>query len=58
MVWEQGDDLWDEKDGDFPYPLGVFPPAMPLDWALGGEGPMNFTWAIFQIESLQNRHVH
>jgi hypothetical protein len=35
MVWDQGNDLYDKKDGDFPYPLGVFPPAMPLDWAWG-----------------------
>jgi hypothetical protein len=35
VVWDQGDDFWDEVDGEFPYPLGVFPPAMPLDWALG-----------------------
>jgi hypothetical protein len=35
VVWDQGDDFWDGEDGDFPFPLGVFPPAMPLDWALG-----------------------
>jgi hypothetical protein len=37
VVWVQGDNLKDAKDGDFPYLLGVFPPAMPLDWALGCE---------------------
>jgi hypothetical protein len=40
VVRDQGDDLWDEEDGDFPYPLDVFPPAMPLDWALGCEDPV------------------
>jgi hypothetical protein len=24
VVWDQGDDFWDEEDGDFPYPFGVF----------------------------------
>ena len=32
VVWDQGDEVWDGEDGDSPYPLGVFPPAMPLDW--------------------------
>jgi hypothetical protein len=27
-------DFWDEEDGEFPYHLGDFPPAILLDWAL------------------------
>ena len=25
MVWDQGDNLWDEEIRDFPYPLGICP---------------------------------
>jgi hypothetical protein len=32
-VWDQGD----EEDGVSPFPLGVYPPDMPLDWAADGE---------------------
>jgi hypothetical protein len=35
VVRDQGGDFWDGEDGDFPYPLRVFSPATPLDWALG-----------------------
>lgn len=31
---EQGDELWDEEDDDFPLPLGVFPPDWVVDWEL------------------------
>lgn len=34
VAWDQGDEVWDGEDGDYPYPLGVFPPSMPLDWVL------------------------
>jgi hypothetical protein len=34
IVWEQGDEIWDGEDGDSPYPLGVLPPNMALDWEL------------------------
>jgi hypothetical protein len=33
-VWEQGDKIWDGEDGDSPYPLGVLPPNLALDWEL------------------------
>jgi hypothetical protein len=33
-VWEQGDEIWDGEDGDSPYPLGVLPPNLALDWEL------------------------
>ncbi len=35
VVWDQRGDVCNGEDGDFPYPLGVFPPARLLDWALG-----------------------
>jgi len=34
VVWEQGDEIWDGEDGDSPYPLGLLPPNMSLDWKL------------------------
>jgi hypothetical protein len=34
VVWEQGDKIWDGEDGDSPYPLGVLPPNLALDWEL------------------------
>jgi hypothetical protein len=36
IVWDQGNEVWDREDGDSHVPLGVFPPSMPLDWALDG----------------------
>jgi hypothetical protein len=36
VVWDQGDGVWDGEDGDSLVPRGVFPPGMPLDWALDG----------------------
>jgi hypothetical protein len=29
VVWDLGDNFWDGEDGDFPYPLGAFPPPCP-----------------------------
>jgi hypothetical protein len=37
VLWDQGDEVWDGEDGESLYPLGVFPPGMPLDWALDGD---------------------
>jgi hypothetical protein len=34
VVWEQGDKIWDGEDGEFPYPLGVLPPNLALDWEM------------------------
>jgi hypothetical protein len=31
-VWDQGDEVWVGEERDSPYPLGVCPPDMPLDW--------------------------
>jgi hypothetical protein len=31
VVWDQGDEGWVGEEGDSPYPLGVYPPDMPLD---------------------------
>lgn len=30
VAWDQGDEVWDGEDGDYPYPLGVFP--LPCPW--------------------------
>jgi hypothetical protein len=32
-VWNQRDDVWVGEEGDSPYPLGICPPDVPLDWA-------------------------
>lgn len=32
VIWEQGDQIWNGEDGDSPYPLGVLPPNMALNW--------------------------
>jgi hypothetical protein len=39
MVVSDGEvrDFWDEEDGEFLHPLGDFPPATLLDWALSGD---------------------
>jgi hypothetical protein len=34
IVWEHDDEIWDGEDGNSPYPLGVLPPNMALDWDL------------------------
>lgn len=35
-MWDQGAKGWVGEKGDSPYPLGVFPPDMPLDWVSDG----------------------
>jgi hypothetical protein len=34
VVWEQGEEIWDGEDGDYPYPLGILPPNLALDWEM------------------------
>jgi len=34
VAQEQGDELWDGEDDDFPLPLGFFPPDWAVDWEL------------------------
>jgi hypothetical protein len=34
VVWEQDDKIWDGEGVGSPYPLGVLPPNMALDWEL------------------------
>jgi len=41
VAWEQGDEVWDGEDGDSPYPLGVFPPDLALDWELESDKDMD-----------------
>jgi len=38
VAQEQGDELWDGEDDDFPLPLGVFPPDWAVDWELESDG--------------------
>jgi hypothetical protein len=40
-VWEQGDEVWDGEDGDSPYPLGVLPPKLALDWEWDSDEDMD-----------------
>jgi hypothetical protein len=37
VVWEQCDEIWDGEAGDSPYPLGVLPPSMALDWEVASD---------------------
>jgi len=43
VVWDQGNEVWDGKNGVSPFPLGVYLLDMHLDWAGDGEedeGPL------------------
>jgi hypothetical protein len=54
IVWDQGNDLWDGEDGDFPYPLGVFP--LPCPWiGLGVVIRMFVLWWGFRVRGLRIR---
>jgi len=46
VAWEQGDEIWDGNDGDSPYPLGVLPPDLTLDWELDGDEDVDPSLAI------------
>jgi hypothetical protein len=46
VVREQGDELWDGEDGDFPLPWGVFPPGWALDWELESDEGLDPSLAI------------
>jgi hypothetical protein len=37
VVWDQGNEVWDGEDGVSHFPLDIYPPDMPLDWAADGE---------------------
>jgi hypothetical protein len=43
-VWEQGDEIWDGESRDFPYPLGVLPPNMALDWEVDSAEDEDHPW--------------
>jgi hypothetical protein len=58
VVREQGDELWDGEDGDFPLPLGVFPPDWALDWELESDEGLDPSLAILDaIEENFHRGV-
>jgi hypothetical protein len=58
VAWEQGDELWDGEDGDFPLPLGVFPPDWALDWELESDEGLDPSLAILDaIEENFHRGV-
>jgi len=48
VAWEQGDEVWDGEDGDSPYPLGVLPPDLALDWELDSDEDMDSSLAILE----------
>jgi hypothetical protein len=43
VAWEKGEELRDGEDGDFPLPLGVFPP----DWELDSDEGLHPSSAIW-----------
>jgi hypothetical protein len=47
VLRNQGDEVWVGEDGDFPHPLGVYPPSMPLDWVLDRDKGEDPSLAIF-----------
>jgi len=48
VPWKQGDEVWDGEDGDSPYPLGVLPPELALDWELDSYEDMDPSLAIWK----------
>jgi len=46
VVWDQGDKVWVGEDGDSPYPLGVYPPDIPLNWVSDGVKDEDLFFAI------------
>jgi hypothetical protein len=44
VVWEQDDKIWDGEGVGSPYPLGVLPPNMALDWELDSVGTRIRLW--------------
>jgi hypothetical protein len=48
VAWEQGEEVWDGEDGDSPYPLGVLPPELALDWELDSYEDMDPSLAIWK----------
>jgi hypothetical protein len=59
-VREQGDEIWDGEARDSPYPLGVFPPSMALDWEVDSAEDEDSSLAIldaFEKDFLQEVKV-
>jgi len=48
VAWEHGDEVWDGEDGNSPYPLGVLPPNLALDWELDSDEEMDPSLAILE----------
>lgn len=58
VAQEQGDELWDGEDVDFPLPLGVCPPDWAVDWELESDECLDPSLAIFDaIEENFHRGV-
>jgi hypothetical protein len=58
VAQEQGDELWDGEDDDFPLPLGVFPPDWAVDWELESDEGLDPSLAILDaIEENFHRGV-
>jgi len=43
-----GNEVWDGEDGDSPYPLGVLPPNLALDWELDSDEDVYLSLAILE----------
>jgi hypothetical protein len=48
VVREQGDEVWDGEDGDSPYPLGVLPSDLTLDWKLDSVEDLDLSLVILK----------
>jgi hypothetical protein len=45
-VWDQGVEDWVGEEGDYPYPLGVCLPDMPMDWDSDGVEDVDTSFAL------------
>lgn len=48
VAWEQSDEVWDGEDGNSPYPLGILPPDLVLDWKLDSVEDLDPSLAILE----------
>jgi hypothetical protein len=57
-VWDHGDEFWNGKDEESPYPLSVLHPNRPLDWAMdGGHGEVPSLAIVDAIEEEYHRET-
>jgi hypothetical protein len=58
VVWKQGDEIWDREAGDSPYPLGVLPPSMALNWEVNSVEDEDLSFAILDAFGNLGLHAH